>query len=230
MDRLSFAPPGGTLGAQPLLQPPASPPTPPHPPLRTLPPLYCLLLPLVSPLCRGRGLALQTANEELADFLGESSEGESDAGMQGRRKVVKAINRSALAKANANAANGAWCAADDRLLSAFSSRWCATYLPLKRVLLVVNISSQNRSARFVHSAFLPFTRSSFPSSLSFFLEVERPRKSPPPPPSPLSLALHDRRPISSHRINPADATDSDEMPAPRTSRLKRVTAPVKVSR
>ncbi|CAM9659882.1 unnamed protein product, partial [Hapterophycus canaliculatus] len=74
----------------------------------------------------------KTATDELADFFGESSEEGSDEGLRERRKVVKAINPSALANAAAAAQE--------------------------------------------------------------------------------------------------DDTDSDEMPAPRTSRLKRVTAPVKVSR
>lgn len=49
----------------------------------------------------GNGGARQSATEELADFFGESSEGGSDDGLQERRKVVKAINRSALASVNA---------------------------------------------------------------------------------------------------------------------------------
>ncbi|CAB1117384.1 unnamed protein product [Ectocarpus sp. CCAP 1310/34] len=43
----------------------------------------------------------KTATDELADFLGESSEGDSDEGLRERRKVVKAINPSALANAAA---------------------------------------------------------------------------------------------------------------------------------
>lgn len=46
----------------------------------------------------------QTATDELADFFGESSERDSDEDLRERRKVVKAINPSALA--NAAAARG----------------------------------------------------------------------------------------------------------------------------
>lgn len=44
---------------------------------------------------------MQTATDELADFFGESSEGGSDDDLHARRNVVKAINKSALARANA---------------------------------------------------------------------------------------------------------------------------------
>eukprot|EP00752_Nemacystus_decipiens_P007236 g6477.t1 len=46
-------------------------------------------------------VAKKAATDELADFFGESSEGGSDDGLQERRKVVKAIDRSALASVNA---------------------------------------------------------------------------------------------------------------------------------
>ncbi|CAM9104254.1 unnamed protein product, partial [Scytosiphon promiscuus] len=45
----------------------------------------------------------KTATDELADFFGESSEEGSDEGLRERRKVVKAINPSALANAAATA-------------------------------------------------------------------------------------------------------------------------------
>ncbi|CAM9222419.1 unnamed protein product [Ectocarpus sp. 13 AM-2016] len=49
----------------------------------------------------------KTATDELADFFGESSEGGSDEGLRERRKVVKAINPSALANAAAARADDA---------------------------------------------------------------------------------------------------------------------------
>ncbi|CAM9220849.1 unnamed protein product [Ectocarpus sp. 8 AP-2014] len=49
----------------------------------------------------------KTATDELADFFGESSEGDSDEGLRERRKVVKAINPSALANASAARADDA---------------------------------------------------------------------------------------------------------------------------
>ncbi|CAM9600102.1 unnamed protein product, partial [Ectocarpus sp. 4 AP-2014] len=49
----------------------------------------------------------KTATDELADFFGESSEGDSDEGLRERRKVVKAINPSALANAAAARADDA---------------------------------------------------------------------------------------------------------------------------
>lgn len=52
-------------------------------------------------VCRVALDGRQAATDELADFFGESSDGGSDDGLQERRKVVKAINRSALASVNA---------------------------------------------------------------------------------------------------------------------------------
>ncbi|CAN0439404.1 unnamed protein product, partial [Ectocarpus sp. 12 AP-2014] len=49
----------------------------------------------------------KTATDELADFFGDSSEGDSDEGLRERRKVVKAINPSALANAAAARADDA---------------------------------------------------------------------------------------------------------------------------
>eukprot|EP00903_Cladosiphon_okamuranus_P008926 g8544.t1 len=77
-------------------------------------------------------VAKKTATDELADFFGESSEADSNDGLQGRRTVVKAINRSALASVSA-AKDGA--TDSDEMPAPRTSRLKRVTVPIKTAAL-----------------------------------------------------------------------------------------------